>query len=227
MALFTVSVVPPIVKAPLGETATFECQVDGNVEVASYAWVGSEKIAKEGRFSYSQNKKVLHVADLRDYDNNTWVDCTVRATGREKFDSGRIVVLASREGWVPPPDIQNGTMEEPIEGGEIPSLTAGGGVVIAIGFILTILAMFGVLRWLKKMEIQKQQDMETARNRYSRIEIGATARARYDRDQQSVNLGGAGGGYAYGEPEEEGENDDSYEDMLPAVPKRSPPPGDA
>ena len=248
-------------RVALGATATFECNVTGNVEVRQYDWVASDKIARDGRFSYGESMKILYVNNVKDYDNQTFVDCTVTVVdGRTGMDNGRIFVLPGvmvkngtmeelpstmgkdatmnelpgtmgpimgRNGTILPSTMgKDATMEElpgtmgPImgrngtmEGGEIPPLTAGGGVVIAFGFILVIIAMIGALKWLKREEIQKVQDMETARNRYSRIETGHTAssRAHYERDQGNIRLG------SYKDEEEA--NDDSYEDMSPVVPK--------
>ena len=203
MANFYVDVSPMENIVTLGATATFECNVIGNVQVQQYEWVGSGGIAKEERFSYGESKRMLYINDVKAEDNQTFVDCTVTAIdGRTGKDVGRIVVLPNK----------NVTMVG-MRSDEIPPLTAGGGVVIAFGFILVIIAMIGALKWLKREEIQKVQDMETARNRYSRIEPGRTAssRAHYDRDQSNVRLGS----YKDGEDA----NDDSYEDMLPVVPK--------
>ena len=215
MANISVDVLPMENRVALGGTAIFECSVFGNVGVQQYDWDGPEKIVRDGRFSYGETMRTLYIYNVKEYDNQTSVKCTATAVdGRIGMDRGIIFALPGVTGTMG----KNGTMD----GGEIPPLTVGGGVVIAIGFILVIIAMFGALKWLKGEEIQKQKDMETARDRYSKIEIGPTAssRAQYNRDQGNVRLGS--GNVRLGSYKDEQDiYDDSYEDMIPAVPKRN------
>ena len=117
---------------------------------------------------------------------------------------------------------------------EIPSLTIGGGAVIVFLYILVIVCMAAILWWLKRKGEQKQRVIEASRDRCSRVinvrqaphqQRNDPPRAQYSRGVvDNVVLSGAGGGQYMGMEEEDqdgGDISDSYEDMLPVVPRKA------
>ena len=91
------SVVPEINRVKLGSTATFDCDAQLSVAddpIQNFSWVASNLIAKEGRYSFDNNQRTLHVSDIKSYDNNTSVECLVTTdSGGRQAAFGHIVVL--------------------------------------------------------------------------------------------------------------------------------------
>ena len=91
------AVVPEINRVKLGNTATFDCDAQLSVTddpIQSFSWVASNLIAKEGRYSFDNNQRTLHVSDIKIYDNDTSVECLVTTdSGSRQAAFGHIVVL--------------------------------------------------------------------------------------------------------------------------------------
>ena len=105
--LYEVNVNPEINRVEVGKTATFECGVqltDQDNPIRSFTWVASNVIAKENRFSFDNNQRILHIDDVKTYDNNTNVECIVTMdTGARLGAFGHIVVLPKSTSPLFPP----------------------------------------------------------------------------------------------------------------------------
>lgn len=94
--LFQVNVLPEINHVQLGDTATFECSVDdaADIPIQSFSWIASNLIAKEARYDFDNNHRTLHVSNVKDYDNNTSVECIVTSeSGTRQTAFGHISVF--------------------------------------------------------------------------------------------------------------------------------------